>query len=1671
MERLKDLVTLFILIYLIGGAMQTTSIIPCPEKCICTNKKLPESELDGLRMKCVGSSGSKINSFKEINLADINQVEITHLDLSNNHISSLESSYFVNMTQLRRLDLTQNSMRLIDETVFGEMPKLEELKLSQNLIANIYQGSFDRMPSLRLLDISSNPLVCDCNLLWLNPWSANNSVKLQKQPKCESTGTFKGTPIKKLKIGQDLHCESQLQTHLELMPDHDQVLFEGDALSIRCRAPRVAVGAKMDSEDLPPGAHVFWGWSEVILAPNSTENITFHEPVQQFSTSIQITENQIADRGLLNSILKIPSVNRNHSGLWNCRLRSEQANFSRSIAVYVISNETLYCSAYEMQDNKGHYSWPKTIRGTSVIVPCAGDGPPNVNAMGRCNEAGEWENLDTSQCPFIKETTRILDQFAKVNLTIVRVLESAERLRNYTALQVNTTVQSKFRDPLDISFIAKTVENYIDFLTVEADLGPMVLDIVSQCMHIPRTLLQKGQQLDGACNKLVKAAEAAAENTPSMLAKKDNLAMEEFKIRPQSFSGKTCVWFKSTIAGGEKERRTLQCNIGNQAQSIGFYDKHFDASIQFPASLFTHLSAASSTSTQKLLVSVFQNSNLFPQNRSHGNYRITSCVIGAKVTSTSNRMRENLTEPIFIILRSQPFHHELSAPKPVWWDPELNNGLGDWSSQGCLFSHMLQGMLVFACTKLGYYGLIQHTKYLNDSPDENSGAHFRFSPIAVYVGSVLLFVCLWITISTYMFFGRTIQMARKAKHALVNTWFTLSILVIVFNIGVYQTDNTKICQTFGMLMQYLSLAVLFWMCVSVSNFLKRMKRLDKRSNVLQGDDLPKEDITGRKPILGIYLVGYGIAVIICGIGGAVNIKEYASYSYCFMKSGPALSAVFVPATIVVCFLCLLFICIKCNLRDRDINGHMSEGTQGTENVDLDLLEPGATTTGNHYQSISISTPTTSTQDDQEHSHNTQLNAFVITLILYLVTWLFGGLSVSTPFAERILYEEEVFSIIYAVMAMILGGFIIFFYGVARSDIRKQWNLMRCSRARSRFSQQFPGEPKELNGGVVTFRQMAQNAVAAGPTATLNHSISRSNSQSSKSRPNSSNMMMKAAADLNSHSLTRRNESPSGTKMSTNMNLVLLHRQQFVHNPVMISESVHSADVFYNAKQSNVARKFFRKQKRLAKQNNIEIHRRDFCGDGGSSEVGTSMITFPKPPTSKPPTEMSMFSSGSKVNNINIHVDRSRMECGKEQRHNNPNILSDSCNEESDADRLVVGAESLRAIAAQRSKVTNRENPSMVANIYTNVAETGTPQHETVTMRAEERYKKTINTDEEDDDDENLSSDNDPHYVNQSFDGQYPFKSIKEEERSPDPPQEAQRLQHPPASLELRTTGDSGMVVLTLNSPIISAMNTIGLPIATPPDDVVIEEESEGGYISESVEIQEASGDVGLRQMYSKSMEDMCRSFAAHCRETRTRSISFNNVSLMGVDTILSPMKTSSSPVLFSPSLCDIDDYHQQPSTSYDLTCGADLIFNPPLSAIARHFTSSPTSESDINYQNSEISIRSHGLYAPQPPDTLDLTLTGEDSMNFTYQASEVSDIDREYDDDEEDGENDAHDYLLGSERDLRNERDLLDESQSSIDELYQRIKRRRNFPRRSQEAQVRDEERSDSSVVMSNPNE
>ncbi|CAH4038715.1 adhesion G protein-coupled receptor A2-like isoform X1 [Pieris brassicae] len=127
------------------------------------------------------------------------------------------------------------------------------------------------------------------------------------------------------------------------------------------------------------------------------------------------------------------------------------------------------------------------------------------------------------------------------------------------------------------------------------------------------------------------------------------------------------------------------------------------------------------------------------------------------------------------------------------------------------------------------------------------------------------------------------------------------------------------------------------------------------------DEIPP-DIPVQKPILGLYLVGWGIALIVCGISGAVNMKDYAGYSQCFLSTAPALSALFIPGVILLMILSILFLLIRCTIRNTNVQ--LSEGTQATENVDLEMWYPNQ---ANEADSRSIKSGVDSVTEDVEHT--------------------------------------------------------------------------------------------------------------------------------------------------------------------------------------------------------------------------------------------------------------------------------------------------------------------------------------------------------------------------------------------------------------------------------------------------------------------------------------------------------------------------------------------------------------------------------------------------------------------------------------------------------------------------------------------------------------------------------
>ncbi|CAK9824102.1 Adhesion G protein-coupled receptor A3 [Anthophora retusa] len=1270
-----------VLLFLILIQARGKTVQTCPKYCTC---KLG-AQAEWLRVKC----GNELQNIKDININSVS-VELVQLDLSKNNIYTIETNIFKNFTNLKRLNLSQNDITFIGEgcfnglgnlerldlsknqissidaytfrklsnlktldlsgnnisilkpSLFQDLMALERLKLNDNKLTTLKEGIFYGLKSLKQLDLSNNPWRCDCELYWFSSWIHNSSIKLNAAPKCASPLNTKGVFVKKLKYLENIQCP-WLPPTIELRPVRNQVVFAGDSITLKCRAPSI-------TEDR--SARLSWLWY-----PNTTSEIVdlnaFRDP-QETLTNIKIDNRYLADSGIVDSSLSIVSIKEEHNGQWNCLLVSVNGNRSKAISVIVISDQTRYCPLAVTKTNKGIYTWPRTVIGWRAELPCEGNHLSGLMQMPlkasyQCNITGYWEDLNTEMCPYISHTTKSLEQFSKVNLSLTKIslLETAKKFKNYTGNTIKIT------DPVEVNFITRTIENYLNFLIEEKELGAMLIDVISTVINIPKNILKNAEISFKSCTRLIKAIEKIVQFTPSIQLYKKNMALEEFRVKHDSFTGLICTWYSTK----DPEIRFLQCTTNNRTSPVNVKDKIIEASIHLPASLLQY---SQQVVVHQLMISAYSNNRLFPKIMNKGNMDIASCVIGSKLFGIS---LQNLSEPVYVMLKAPLYHYAGKKLLPVVWDETLNNS-GGWTSDGCHLRNVLHNLIIFHCNRLGYYGLLQDTTSFDQDGNSIIGAKVRYLNPAIYIGSITTITCLIIMSVTYIICYTSITMPKKSKHCVINTWFTMALLSFFYSIGIYQTENVQICQGVGLTLHYLSLCSLLWMAVFASNMYKKLSKSnieDISNNELQEQSIPK-------PLLGLYLVGWGIAMIICGISGAINLREYAGYSYCFLTSGPALATLFLPAGILIVYLIIFHLFIKCAIQNVDMNAQLSEGTQATENMDLELLEP-STNPSVDKNSVHSAQTISSDIEDSEHSQTMQLKGQIIMLILYLISWITAAAATIKPFSIYISFDETIFATLYSVFSSALGVFVLFFYGIARNDVRSQWLNMRCWLQKRKNRCCRTRSISDTNP-VIPTQSLVQNLVPPMSNSQATQVTSDSNSIGSCRYTNRSQTCNPVKfTDI----VTNPEILPVGRKI-TNVNLVVLHRQQYrSDNSVTTYIEPTCVEMFYNPHQSGVARKFFKKQRRHTKNNNIGSRRQ---GDGGITSDAGSCISVPRSATKlESNIDQTILSSSAKVNNTNIHVELNPVNDMK-----NVNMLSDSggsiSEEKSVSIRFLIGQEGL-----------------------------------------------------------------------------------------------------------------------------------------------------------------------------------------------------------------------------------------------------------------------------------------------------------------------------------------------------------------------------------------------------------
>ncbi|XP_029472949.1 platelet glycoprotein Ib alpha chain-like [Rhinatrema bivittatum] len=119
------------------------------------------------------------------------------LIISKNKITTLPNGTFAGLNKVSELNLEMNNLQSLEPGIFSSLPALKTLNLQKNQLESVPEGIFDSLAKLSTLSLSDNPWLCDCHLHYLHNWISINRKKLKSSTKvqCENPDHLKGKTI------------------------------------------------------------------------------------------------------------------------------------------------------------------------------------------------------------------------------------------------------------------------------------------------------------------------------------------------------------------------------------------------------------------------------------------------------------------------------------------------------------------------------------------------------------------------------------------------------------------------------------------------------------------------------------------------------------------------------------------------------------------------------------------------------------------------------------------------------------------------------------------------------------------------------------------------------------------------------------------------------------------------------------------------------------------------------------------------------------------------------------------------------------------------------------------------------------------------------------------------------------------------------------------------------------------------------------------------------------------------------------------------------------------------------------------------------------------------------------------------------------------------------------
>ncbi|XP_033125665.1 adhesion G-protein coupled receptor G2-like [Anneissia japonica] len=400
------------------------------------------------------------------------------------------------------------------------------------------------------------------------------------------------------------------------------------------------------------------------------------------------------------------------------------------------------------------------------------------------------------------------------------------------------------------------------------------------------------------------------------------------------------------------------------------------ASIALPPEIVSISQAQTGEDEIRVYFTVYQNSSLFISNKLSKESRqdftrqVGSHVISASVEAVKI---DGLVYPVKAAFL--PRFETINNTECVFWDFSVDDGVGDWSSDGCVYNKTEDDRVICFCDHLTNFAILVDYYEPKDSPFQD------VLTIISLIGCIVSIVCLAITIATYLYFKQF--RSKRPQRILINLSFSLLLLYLVFAIGIEKTSSRNGCIAVAALIHYFGLASVFWMSIEAVNMYLMFVKVFY-------DDIEYF-------MLKVCAIGYGVPLIIVAICLGIDVDNYANENYCFIPSGNVRNFGFILVIgVLILFNSVVFILVMRKL---------TCGRKIAKTID---------------------------QSKREIVIKRLQNAIAVSVLLGL-TWAFGFLAIDSDSSVR-----DVFQTLFCIFNSLQGLFIFLLFCVRQKDIRDAW---------------------------------------------------------------------------------------------------------------------------------------------------------------------------------------------------------------------------------------------------------------------------------------------------------------------------------------------------------------------------------------------------------------------------------------------------------------------------------------------------------------------------------------------------------------------------------------------------------------------------------------------------------